>query len=174
MTQEGCVRSGHHRPQRGRGPCRPEGCHSPHGARPGCLTWGCLQRPMQALPPYYSHATRGGSNQHAVSPEFWRLPEVLCRLCALWCSVCAVCCWGERERAASLPVGRHRCREEAALLPGEEALLPSGIAAGGGVRATGCVCVRACIETLVDADAVVARRVVAHCARRRHPAALRA
>jgi hypothetical protein len=168
------VRSGHHRPQRGRGPCRPEGCHSPPGARPGCLTWGCLQRPMRALPPYYSHATRGGSNQHAVSPECWRLPEVLCRLCALWCSACAVCCWEERERAASLPVGRHRCREEAALLPGEEALLPSDIAAGGGVRATGCVCVRACIETLVDADAVVARCVVAHCARRRHPSALRA
>ena len=71
-----------------------------------------------------------------------------------------------------LPVGRHRCREVAASLPGQEALLPSGIAAGGGVRATGCVCVRACIETLVDADAVVARRVVAHCARRRRPSAL--
>ena len=23
------MRSGHHWPQRGRGPCRPEGCHSP-------------------------------------------------------------------------------------------------------------------------------------------------
>ena len=100
--------------------------------------------------------------------------QVLCRLCALWCSVCAVCRWEERERAALLPVGRHCCLEVAASLPGQEALLPGGIAAGGGVRATGCVCVRACIETLVDADAVVARRVVAHCARRRHPAALRA
>ena len=67
---------------------------------------------------------------------------VLCCLWALWCSVCAMCCWGERERAASLPVGRHRCREEAASLPGQEALLPSGITAEEGVRATVCMCVR--------------------------------
>jgi hypothetical protein len=95
---------------------------------------------MQALPPYYSHATRGGSNRHAVSPERWRLPVVLCQLWALRCSVCAVCCREERERAASLPVGRHRCREEAALLPGQEALLPSGIAAGGEVCVLLAVC----------------------------------
>ena len=28
----------------------------------------------RALPPHYSHATRGSSNQHAVSPVCWRLP----------------------------------------------------------------------------------------------------
>jgi hypothetical protein len=79
---------------------------------------------------------------------------VLCCLWALWCSVCAVCCWEERERAASLPVGRHYCREVAASLPGQKASLPSGIAAGDSVCATDWVCVRACIETaLVDADA---------------------
>ena len=53
-------------------------------------------------------------------------------LWALWCSVCAVCCWGEKgEMAALLPVGRRCCREEAASLPGQEALhvLPIGIAA---------------------------------------------
>ena len=65
---------------------------------------------------------------------------VLCQLWALRCSVCAVCCREERERAASLPVGRHRCREEAALLPGQEALLPSGIAAGGEVCVLLAVC----------------------------------
>ena len=65
---------------------------------------------------------------------------VLCQLWALRCSVCAVCCWGERERAASLPVGRHCCREVAASLPGQEALLPSGIAAGGEVCVLLAVC----------------------------------
>ena len=65
---------------------------------------------------------------------------MLCRLCALWCSVCAMCCWEERERAALLPVGRHRCREVAASLPGQEALLPSGIAAGGEVCVLLAVC----------------------------------
>ena len=58
--------------------------------------------------------------------------------------VCGVLCWEERERAASLPVGRHRCREVAALLPGREASLPSGIAAGESVRATDWVCVHVC------------------------------
>ena len=49
--------------------------------------------------------------------------------------VCGVLLGREGERAASLPVGWHRCREVAASLPGQEVLLPSGIAAGGGVRA---------------------------------------
>ena len=70
--------------------------------------------------------------------------QVLCRLCALWCSVCAVCRWEERERAALLPVGRHCCREVVASLPGQKASLPSGIAAGESVRATVWVCVHVC------------------------------
>ena len=64
------MRSGHHWPQRGRGPCRPEGCHSPVGSQ--AVSEGIPKPDTQtssprALPPYYSHATRGGSNQHAVS-----------------------------------------------------------------------------------------------------------
>ena len=65
--------------------------------------------------------------------------QVLCRLCALWCSVCAVCCWEERERAASLPVGRHRCRVVAASLPGQEASLPVRHHCRGGCA---CYCLR--------------------------------
>ena len=126
-------------------------CCGPYGAPAGATSPG---RRQHDTPPAWNARTSVGA-------------VVLC--------VCGVLCWEERERAASLPVGRHCCRVVAASLPGHEALLPSGIAAEESVRATDWVCVRACVGTLVDADAEVALRVVAHRARRRRrPSALRA
>ena len=112
-------------------------------------------------------ATSPGRRQHDTPPAW----NVRTSVGAVVLCVCGVLCREERERAASLPVGRHCCRVVAASLPGRKASLPvlhhcRVECACYCLCATDCVCVRACVKTLADADAEVALRVVAHRARR--------
>ena len=95
-------------------------CCGPYGAPAGATSPG---------------RNRQGAGRHDTPPAWNARTSVG----AVVLCVCGVLCWEERERAASLPVGRHCCRVVAASLPGRKASLPVRHHCRGGCA---CYCLR--------------------------------